>query len=323
VKFSVITPSFKQLEWLQLCISSVSDQTLSCEGRDFLVEHIIQDAGSSGIEDFAKKTGERLLRQYGGETLSSADPYELLSIRTSHGYELRIFKETDSGMYDAVNRGLRKATGERLAYLNCDEQYLPGALFRISEEFTQNPTTSVFFAGCLVINSQGALLAARQPTPLSKAFIQTCHLPVFTASMFFRRDWFFQKQAWFDIRLRDVADAVWVLQRIQEKTKIGGVRFFTTAFTDTGANMNLSPNARREHRNLRASAPRWMRILRPWWIFRHRLGKLIRGDYFPRNQRYKIFAKTHIIERQSFEARRAGGIWWGRLFFREKSQLPF
>lgn len=322
MKFSVITPSFRQLEWLQLCISSVCDQPLSCEGRDFFVEHIIQDAGSTGIEEFAKKTAERILHQYGGEKVSSADPCELLNLRTSHGYQLRIFKETDSGMYDAVNRGLRKATGERLAYLNCDEQYLPGALFRISEEFSHNPTTSVFFAGCLVINSQGGLLAVRQPTPLSKAFIQTCHLPVFTASMFFRRDWFLQKQAWFDIRLRDVADAVWVLRRLQEKTKIGSVRFFTTAFADTGANMNLSPNARREHRNLQASAPWWMRILRPWWIFRHRLGKLIRGDYFPRHQRYRIFSKTQTLERQAFEVRRAGGIWWARLFFREKAQPP-
>ena len=39
---------------------------------------------------------------------------------------VRAFVEKDQGMYDAVNRGLRRATGEMLAYLNCDEQYLPG-----------------------------------------------------------------------------------------------------------------------------------------------------------------------------------------------------
>ena len=36
--------------------------------------------------------------------------------------------EKDSGMYDGLNRGLRRATGEILAHLNSDEQYLPGAL---------------------------------------------------------------------------------------------------------------------------------------------------------------------------------------------------
>ena len=38
------------------------------------------------------------------------------------------FIEKDGGMYDAVNRGYRRAQGDILAYLNCDEQYLPGAL---------------------------------------------------------------------------------------------------------------------------------------------------------------------------------------------------
>ena len=40
-------------------------------------------------------------------------------------------------MYDAINRGLRRATGEICGYLNCDEQYLAGhasrggGLFRV------------------------------------------------------------------------------------------------------------------------------------------------------------------------------------------------
>ena len=41
---------------------------------------------------------------------------------------VKAFIEKDSGMYDAVNRGFRRAQGDILAYINCDEQYLPGAL---------------------------------------------------------------------------------------------------------------------------------------------------------------------------------------------------
>ena len=39
---------------------------------------------------------------------------------------LKLYVETDNGMYDAINRGLAKARGEICGYLNCDEQYLPG-----------------------------------------------------------------------------------------------------------------------------------------------------------------------------------------------------
>ena len=42
-------------------------------------------------------------------------------------------------MYDAVNRGMRKARGEIIAYINCDEQYLPGALKAVEEFFARNP----------------------------------------------------------------------------------------------------------------------------------------------------------------------------------------
>ena len=48
-------------------------------------------------------------------------------------------------MYDAINRGLRRASGEILAYLNCDEQYLPGALQEVAAFFEKHP--ELFFDG--------------------------------------------------------------------------------------------------------------------------------------------------------------------------------
>jgi len=104
--FTIVTPSFKQLDYLGCCIASVADQ--EC----VTVEHIVQDAGSPGIEEFVEKMGKHLLGKYGGERASNLQTCELLHIRTAHGYTLRIFKEKDSGMYDAVNQGLKKGTGK-------------------------------------------------------------------------------------------------------------------------------------------------------------------------------------------------------------------
>lgn len=83
MRFSVITPSFNSASWLRLCIASVADQ-----GVD--LQHIVQDAGST----------DGTLEWLGGDARVTA------------------FVERDQGMYDAVNRGLRRAEGDILAYLN-------------------------------------------------------------------------------------------------------------------------------------------------------------------------------------------------------------
>src|SRR5580658_5685732 len=104
MRFSVVTPSFRQSLWLKLCVASVADQGVE-------VEHIVQDACSDdGTLDW-------LL----------TDP------------RVQAFSEKDAGMYDAVNRGLRRASGEILSYLNCDEQYLPGALRAVETHFESHP----------------------------------------------------------------------------------------------------------------------------------------------------------------------------------------
>ena len=113
LKFSIITPSFRNSDWLKLCIASVADQ------QDVELEHIVQDSCSDdGTQDWLP-----------------------------HDPRVKAFIEKDGGMYDAVNRGYRRATGDILAYLNCDEQYLPGALAAVREFFEANPEVEVALAG--------------------------------------------------------------------------------------------------------------------------------------------------------------------------------
>src|SRR6266852_6172722 len=82
LRFSIITPSFLGRQWLPLCIASVADQ----QGVE--VEHIVQDSCSGdGTEE--------LLKNYSSVTA---------------------YVEKDEGMYDAVNRGFSRSTGEILAY---------------------------------------------------------------------------------------------------------------------------------------------------------------------------------------------------------------
>lgn len=267
MKFSIITPSFRSGRWLKLCIPSVADQ----EGVEF--EHIVQDSCS---DDETK------------EWLPS-DPRVTAVI------------EKDTGMYDAVNRGFRRATGDILAYINCDEQYLPGALRKVKDYFEEHPEVDIVLADTLVVDPQGGYLCER------KALIpQLCHtrvgntLSFFTAALFLRRRVLDQHNLYFDTRLRDLGDVDWALRAIRAGVRFGVLREFTSAFTDTGENMNLLPNARREAQEMRASAPAWMRATAQLWVAHYRLRRLFAGLYVCKPHDYAIYTSDSPAQRKLF-----------------------
>jgi glycosyltransferase involved in cell wall biosynthesis len=98
MKFTVITPSLNQGEFIERTIRSVLDQ-----GWDDL-EYLILDGGSTdGTLD--------VIRRYEDEI----DWW---------------ISEPDRGQTDAINKGLARATGDVVAYINSDDYYLPDAFER-------------------------------------------------------------------------------------------------------------------------------------------------------------------------------------------------
>ena len=245
MRFSIITPSFRNSEWLKLCIASVADQGVEHE-------HIVQDAGSDdGTLDWLPKD-----------------------------QRVQAHVERDKGMYDAINRGLRRSSGEFLSYLNCDEQYLPGALLRVETFFRAHPTVEVLFADTVVVDRRGDYLCHRRALLPGKYHSWVSgNLAILTCATFFRRSLIDRRGLFFDDRLRDVADAVWVMSLVEQGVPMAVLPEFTSVFADTGDNMNLKPNAQREKVEMLARAPAWARAFRPLIVASHRLRRLRAGHY--------------------------------------------
>lgn len=63
--------------------------------------------------------------------------------------------EPDAGQANAINKGMSRAGGDILAWLNSDDCLMPGALFRISEYFQASPQTDVIYGHRILIDEAG------------------------------------------------------------------------------------------------------------------------------------------------------------------------
>ncbi|AFZ59170.1 glycosyltransferase [Anabaena cylindrica FACHB-243] len=123
LKISIITPSYNQGHFIEETICSVLDQKYPN------LEYIIIDGGSTD------------------NTLDIIKKYEKhLAYWVS---------EPDKGQTHAINKGLEKATGDIIAYLNSDDYYLPETLFKVAEHFNQFPETDLLHGKCRYVNQQG------------------------------------------------------------------------------------------------------------------------------------------------------------------------
>ena len=264
VKFSIVTPSFRQLSWLKRCVRSVADQGVS-------VEHIVQDAG----------TGSDL------ETWARAQSTVRLSV------------EPDSGIYQGLNRGLARATGEVCGWLNCDEQYLPGTLARVERAFAEHPWADLVAGDFLVLDAEARLLAFRKITPLRQAMILTDHLYAFTCAIFFRRGVFCDGMQ-FNESARTIADGQWIAAALARGHRFAYVREYLSAFTFTGANESAQASARAETARAKQALPMWMRAAGPVLRGVRHVEKLFAGAYRSGPIEYDVYATDNDETRSHF-----------------------
>ena len=324
MRFSIITPSFNQLDWLRLCVASVKDQVktpdsgfrIQDEGGSparppfaqnpkskinnpkstisppLAVEHIIQDAGTPGIEEFAREIGADFYRD--GQFISPA------SFRISN-YSLTIYCERDAGMYDAINRGLLRATGEICAYLNCDEQYLPGTLGRARGFFEASGETDVLLGAAIVVHPDGSYLCDRRVSiPGRLHTLVSGNLSIFTSSTFFRKSSIVDRRLLFDPEWRVAGDGVWVLSLISANIRMAAISEPLASFVFSGENLSFQKSASSETARLLQMAPVYARIGKPAILAAYRLKRLLSGNYSLPPHTYEIFTQESPDKRTAF-----------------------
>lgn len=132
---SIVTPSYNQGRFIRATIESIL-------GQDYPnIEYFVMDGGSTD-ETVA------ILKEYEGR--------------------LTWVSEKDGGQTDAINKGLRQARGEIVAYLNSDDVYLPGTLRRVVEAFQANPDVDFVYGDFHAIDENGDLIDKIKTIPFDR-----------------------------------------------------------------------------------------------------------------------------------------------------------
>lgn len=299
--FSIITPSFRGAEWLELAIASVADQGGKAESGKLQHEIGGGDSGFRSQVSDLKFSVEHLVQ----DACSDDGTAEILA-RHPH---IRAFVEKDAGMYDAINRGLRRADGEILAWLNCDEQYLPGALARVADFFAAHPETDFLIGGMIITDGDGQYLCSRKMLPPLAIHTRVCHLSAFSCGIFFRRRVIDQHGLFFDPAWKAVGDAEWILRALEKGLIMRSIPDFTSVFTDHGGNLGGGELSTAERNRLRDAAPGWQRIAVPLIAAHHRLRRWLAGIYRQEPFTYEIYTRAQPGKRTRFQVDRPTTLW--------------
>lgn len=137
MKISVITVTYNSEKSIGTAIESVLAQELS---ETIKAEYLIIDGKS------------------GDETVAKAECYrERLEKK---GIEFRIISEPDGGIYDAMNKGIRLATGDVIGLLNSDDTFEPDTLRTVAETF-EKTGCELMFANIRIYRHDGSSFVKR------------------------------------------------------------------------------------------------------------------------------------------------------------------
>ena len=175
---SIITPTFNSQEFLEETLLSVLLQK-----GNFNIDYFIVDGKSTDKTIDIIKKYEKLVKQNQLPRLCNKISFKWIS-------------EKDNRMYDAINKGLQNANGEYMAYINSDDQYLPGAFQTITQIFSQYPQVQWITGKPTFYNKYGVAHRVSVPIGYNQKFIEKGYYSIDYCYSIQQESSFWTKKLW-------------------------------------------------------------------------------------------------------------------------------
>lgn len=201
-KFSIITITYNAEAFLPRTVESV----LSQHYRD--IEHIIIDGASTD------------------STISVAQDYMQRSYAAQNGHEVRIVSEPDNGLYDAMNKGLRQASGDYICFLNAGD-FFPNANVLdtiVSRSLTgksRQQLPAVIYGNTDIVDNEGNFLRHRRLAPPRNLTWRSFRKGMLVCHQAFYARLNIARTVPYDTRYRYSADVDWCIRVMKEAERMG------------------------------------------------------------------------------------------------------
>lgn len=185
MKISMITPTLNSAKTVEKTIQSVISQRPA--DNSFEVEYIIVDGVST--DDTLK-----IVRSYGGQID-------------------KLVSEKDKGLYDAMNKGVKLATGDVIGIINSDDYLLPDSLQVVADAALKHPQAGVIYGDIIQETPARPPFRVTSVYPKDKTKM---HKILYSHASVFVCKWAYEKYGHFDLNYRASADLDLILRLLYD-----------------------------------------------------------------------------------------------------------
>lgn len=171
MKFSIVTPNYNYGRFLKKALESMLAQADAPGAPE--IEHIVMDGGSTD-------DSVQILKDWAA--FAAAQP-----AAKAGRYSFAYVSEPDKGQTDAINKGLRRATGDVVAWLNADEWYEPGALSKMAAAFERRPKADLIYGEVRFVRPDGSTIRVKRDHRFSGFVLLWYGCYISSAATFWRR----------------------------------------------------------------------------------------------------------------------------------------
>lgn len=230
-KVTIITPVLnlvknKRMKSFKKCLQSVHDQSYKN------IEHIVIDGASTD------------------GTLAFIKPY------VDKGW-IQCYSQKDTGIYDAFNKGIKRASGQYINFMNSDDSFACSDAVETLVACLEENDADYVYADANVCSQGRQLWVFNDNIEKFWERMPFCH-----QTMFVKKE-LFEKIGYFNTSYRLASDYEWILKLILDDYRPAYVPRVLVNFSGEGATIKEQELSRKEQANI------YMKIYKPFYQFKN------------------------------------------------------